>query len=147
MIKINQTGPKLNEKAASKTKGKKSQKTGKLDFSHELENTISHEFSGSIDTLMNDLKDQEKRFLDQQSLYELEKYKALVQKILKNILDEGFQTGTLKRRRRDRADFTVIKNINDKLFALSQAITKGNKAFNFFKTIEEIRGLVFDLVY
>ncbi len=147
MIEINKPGSRLNSKSSVKTKSGKTKKTGKTSFSQELESTITHEYTGSIDALMNDLKDQEKRFLDMQSLYELEKYKALIKKILKSILEEGYETGTLRRRRRDRADFTVMKTIDDKLFELSQAITRGNKAFSFFKTIEEIRGLVFDLVY
>ena len=94
---------------------------------------------------MDDLRDQEKRFLEQQNLYEMGCYKALVQKILKLLLEEGTETRTLKRSRRDRADFTVVDIINDRLLEMSKAITTGNRAFQFMKTIEEIRGLLLDL--
>ena len=64
-------------------------------FSTELDTRISHEFNGTIEELMTDLQDQEKKFLDAQSLYELEKYKALIKKILKMILENSFASRKL----------------------------------------------------
>jgi uncharacterized protein YaaR (DUF327 family) len=116
-------------------------------FVQTLESSINFEFQGSIDELMNDLKDQERKFLDSQTQYELQRYKSLVQKILKTILDEGYKTGTIKRQRRDRADFTIVEKINTRLLEMSAAVTRHNKAFDLLKTIEEIRGLLLDLEY
>ncbi len=146
MIEINPTLSKQNEKTKIKS-NKKSSGVKKSTFDSELKNTIEHQFEGAIEELMSDLKDQEKKFLDLQSLYELERYKALVKKILKMILDDGFQTTTLRRTRRDRSDFTILNEIDEKLIKLTKAITQSNKAFDTMKTIEEIRGLIFDLVY
>jgi uncharacterized protein YaaR (DUF327 family) len=120
-------------------------------FTTELENRISLEFNGSIEELMNDLRDQEKKFLDLQSVYELEKYKALVKRILKMILDNGFETRKLdlsnREKRMGRAEKIIIKKIDENLIKLSQMITRSSDAFDLLKTIEEIRGLIFDLVY
>jgi uncharacterized protein YaaR (DUF327 family) len=81
-------------------------------------------------------------------LYYLNRYRSIVEKILKKILNEGFETQKLKRLRKDKADFIIVKKINDKLFELAREITsRNNKAFNLLRTIEEIRGLVFDLLY
>lgn len=120
-------------------------------FTTELESRISLEFSGGIDELMTDLKEQEKKFLDLQSVYELEKYKALIKKILKMILENGFESRKLdltnREKRMGRAEKTVIKKIDENLIKLSQQITRSSDAFDLLKTIEEIRGLIFDLVY
>ena len=100
---------------------------------------------------MTDLQDQEKKFLDSQSLYELEKYKALIKKILKMILENGFESRKLdltsREKRMGRAEKTVIDKIDENLIKLAQMITQKSDAFSLLKTIEEIRGLIFDLVY
>jgi uncharacterized protein len=120
-------------------------------FSVEIENRVVLEFRGSIEELMTDLQDQEKRFLDSQSLYELEKYKSLVKKILKMILENSFEARVLERSNREKRmgleEKTVIEKIDENLLKLSQMITRSSDAFNLMKTIEEIRGLIFDLVY
>ena len=67
--------------------------------------------------------------------------------ILKMIMDESFSTVTLKRMRRDRADYTIVQKINTRLDEITSAITKNNRAFDLMKTIEEIRGLLLDLKF
>jgi uncharacterized protein YaaR (DUF327 family) len=152
MIEIPKTDTRQQTREGIKTKVKSSSQGAKIStFSTELENRITYEFHGSIDELMTDLKDQEKRFLDAQSLYELEIYKALVKKILKMILDSGFKTRKLDLTYREdkmrRAEKIVLDKIDENLIKLSQMITRSNEAFNLMKTIEEIRGLILDLVY
>jgi uncharacterized protein YaaR (DUF327 family) len=98
--------------------------------------------------LMEDLKEQEKNFLERQTTYELNKYKSIVQKILKTILTDGFKSKKLKRSRRDRADFIIVQDINKRLLEISKHITDNtNKAFNLLKKIDEIRGLILDLLH
>jgi uncharacterized protein YaaR (DUF327 family) len=147
---IEKTLSDLSREEKLKIKGKKRAHAGRAtsgSFTQALDTSLSFDFQGSIDELMEDLRDQEKKFLDNQTNYELQRYKALVQKILKSILEEGFKTTTLKRPRRNKADFTVIEKINARLLELTGAITRGNKAFNLLKSIEEIRGLLLDLAY
>ncbi|MFC1669248.1 DUF327 family protein [Spirochaetota bacterium] len=148
MIKITQTIPGQDNK--TKVKGKKKMpKVGKgtSSFVAELENNIIDDFAGTIEELLDDLKDQEKRFLDKQSIYELKIYKRLIQKILKNIVGEAFDTKTLKKNRVKGKEHTIVDKINSKLLEITDAITKSNKAFNLLKSIEEIRGLILDLLY
>jgi uncharacterized protein YaaR (DUF327 family) len=148
MIEITGARTRKDEKEKISKKGKlPSVKRGNKTFSSELHKTMALELEGSIEELLENLKDQEKRFLEMQSEYEMNRYKALIQKIIKSILDEGLREKTLKRKKKNWGDFVIIEKINTKILELTDAITKQNKAFNLLKTIEEIRGLVLDLVY
>jgi len=149
MLKISSTTPKKEESTKVKQK-KKTYSVNQIEnkFDIALRDNISFDFQGTLDELIKELKEEEQQFLDRQTLYELNRYKSIVQKILKTILEEGVQTRTLKRMRKDRADFIVVDKINSKLMEIVDQITnKHNKAFNLLKSIEEIRGLVFDLIY
>jgi uncharacterized protein YaaR (DUF327 family) len=152
MIEIPRADSRQKPREGVKTKTRASSGGSKISkFTTELESRISLEFSGSIEELMTDLQDQEKRFLDAQSLYELEKYKALIKKILKMILENGFESRKLdlssREKRMGRAEKTVIDKIDEDLIKLAHMITQKSDAFSLMKTIEEIRGLIFDLVY
>jgi len=148
MIEITGTRGRKDEKEKISKKGKLSSvKHGGKTFSSELHKTMALDIEGTIDELMEDLKDQEKRFLDKQTEHELLRYKALVQKIIKQIIAEGLQEKTLKRKKKNWGDYVIIEKINTKLLDLTNAITRQNKAFNLLKTVEEIRGLILDLVY
>jgi Uncharacterized protein conserved in bacteria len=148
MIEITGARTRKDEKEKISKKGKlPSVKRGSKIFSSELQKTMALELEGSIENLMENLKDQEKRFLETQSEYEMNRYKALIQKIIKSILDEGLREKTLKRKKKNWGDFVIIEKINTKILELTDAVTKQNKAFNLLKTIEEIRGLILDLVY
>ena len=147
---INVTPPNSKKEDNSKVKSKLKSHNAKLgeSFGTVLTDRITFEFQGSIEELLNDLKDEEKDFLSNQSLYYLNRYRSIVEKILKMILNEGFETQKLKRLRRDKADFVIVGKINDRLFEIAREITnRNNKAFNLMKSVEEIRGLVFDLIY
>ena len=152
MIEIPRTSLKPQSKADRKPGGKGGVGSASSSkFLSELDNRISIENTVEMDELIGDLMDQEKRFLDMQSLYELEKYKALIRKILKMILENGFKSQKLdlsnREKRLGRAEKTIVKQIDDGLVKLSQMITRSNNAFDLLKQIEEIRGLVFDLVH
>lgn len=134
------------EKVTKKSRLSSVKRSGKT-FTSELQKTMAPEFEGSIDELMENLKDQEKRFLEQQTEYEMNQYKALIQKIIKSILAEGLREKTLKRKSKNWGDYVIIEKINARLLDMTDAIIKKNKAFNLLKTIEEIRGLILDLVY
>ncbi len=145
-MEIKPVSTKKNEQKSIRNK-----KTGETthadkNFQAELESTISTEFQGTIENMMNDLAEQEKRFIEEQSMYQMNKYKSMVKSILKMLLDSDTSVETLQRRRRDRADFVIIDKINDRLDLIATTISqKSNKAFNLLKTIEEIRGLLLDL--
>ena len=148
MIEITGARTRKDEKEKISKKGRLSSvKHGSKTFSSELHKTMALDIEGTIDELMEDLKDQEKRFLEKQNDHELLRYKALVQKIIKQIIAEGLQEKTLKRKKKNWGDYVIIEKINTKLLDLTNAITRQNKAFNLLKTIEEIRGLILDLVY
>lgn len=135
-----------------KLEGKRPSRTGKpvssSGFDSALDEVIEQAFEGDFDRLMGDLGEQERRFLDTQSLYELQQYKQLLQKILKLVMDQSFEPVMIQRRRRDRADYLVVNTINGKVEELFRALASpDNKAYSLMKTLEEIRGLLCDLVY
>ena len=77
MIEITGARARKDEKEKITKKGKLSSvKHGSKTFSSELQKTMAIDIDGTIDELMEDLKDQEKRFLDTQSEYDLLRYFA-----------------------------------------------------------------------
>ena len=149
MINITPTNQKKDDNTRVKSQRKSSRTKQKGEsFNETLDKTISFNFQGTIETLLDNLREEEERFLNDQTLYNMERYKAIVKSILKTIINEGFSSKTLKRSRRDRADFTIVKEIDNKLIAISLSITqKTNKAFNLLKATGEIRGLLLNLLY
>ena len=149
MIEKTSTDLKKDEKLKIKTKKRSAFSSSGLSktFDASLQNALHFEFHDTIEGLMSDLGEQEKRFLDRQTPYELNRYKALVKDILKTILEGSLKVTPLKRQRRDRADFAIIEEINSKLLSMSDAVTRNNRAFDLLKTVEEIRGLLLDLQF
>jgi uncharacterized protein YaaR (DUF327 family) len=147
LINVTSTNPKKEDNSRIKSKLKSQNiKSGK-SFDVVMHDRVAFEFEGAIDQLFNELKEEEKSFLQNQTLYYLNRYKSIVEQILKKILDEGFETAKLKRLRKDKADFIIINKINSRLFDIAKEITNKSRAFNLLKTVEEIRGLIFDLLY
>jgi len=149
MIEISKTSTGKDGRGRIKKKGDTAAPGAKdTSFKTELKQAVSFDIQGTIDELLGDLSDQERRFVDQQTPYEMNRYKAMVQKLLKMILDESIDTKTIKRRARDnRADWNVAEVINSKLLVISEAITRRSAGFNLLKTMEEIRGLVLDMLH
>lgn len=134
---------RLNSSSTSKD-----EKISKSAFSETLAETIEIDEKASIDELLNDLKKQEERFLQYQNLTELNMYKAMIQKILKDASQDGYTTKSIKRPRQQRkADYVIIQQINTKLQDLTAHFISGNKGFTLFRQLEDIRGLICDLVY
>ena len=141
----------VNAKEQRRLDQKKTGKTvssGSSVFEASLSEAVAVDIERSVDALMNDLNGQERRFLDAQNLIELMKYKQLLQKVLKLIMSESFESATIQRRRRDRADFFIVRQINEKVDLLTRKVAShDNKAFDLMSSIEEIRGLLFDLMH
>ena len=114
-------------------------------FDTELATAVGGEIQGDLDQLMSDLAEQEKRFLDLQNDYELAKYKALIGKILKLALEENMHTRTVKARS-DRIPFVLVESVNAKLSEITNAIIRNNKAFDLLRAIDEIHGLIVNLI-
>ena len=148
MIEITQARTRKDEHEKITKKEKLSSvKRGGKTFSSELSTAVTREIEGSVEELLENLKDQEKRFLRQQTEYEMNQYKALLQKVIKSILSEGLREKVLKRRKKNWGDLVIIEKIDAKILEINESITRKNKAFNLLKTMEEIRGLILDLIY
>ena len=127
--------------------GRTSSPTG-TSFEAALKETAALPQATGVDEAMNDLREQERRFLDAQSIAELMKYKQLLQKVLSMIMADSFESSTIPRRRRDKADFFIVRQINEKVDQLTKLVaSRDNRAFELMSTIEEIRGLLCDLTH
>jgi len=150
VIEISRTSLKQQSRADRKS-SKKDSITPSSKFLKEVENRISEDFAVEMNEMVEDLLEQEKKFLDLQSLYELEKYKAMVRKILKMILERGLKAELLERTAREKrlgkSEKQIVREIDAGLLKLSQLVTRKSDAFALMKQIEEIRGLIFDLMY
>jgi uncharacterized protein YaaR (DUF327 family) len=148
MIEITPHSAPADRNPGGKKTARGTRHKGDASFEQILSTAVEKETEKGIDSLMTDLRDQERRFLDSQSFAELQKYKLLLKKILSLVMDESYETVSLQRRRRDRADFLIVNQINGKIDELTRALaTPENRAFALMKAIEEIRGLLCDLVY
>jgi len=146
MIEIVHTGSNRDDRHKIKSGKKPFSLSGTpKSFETELATAIGNDVQGDLDQLLSDLTEQEKRFLDFQNEYELIKYKTLVGKILKLALEENVQTKTL-RARRDLYPVVVVESVNSKLNELTNAIIRNNQAFDLLKAIDEIHGLIVDLI-
>lgn len=148
-MRIGSGFPVDKDRLKSKKRGRGASVGSPSSFSAVLEESVASEYENSIEELMSDLKDQEKSLLDSQSLVDLQKYKKSIQQLLELITSEGFETKTFQRKRSaNRADFFIVKKINEKLFQLASSLTSPqNRAFSLVKECEEIRGLIFDLLH
>ena len=143
MLKVGLFETKTSKKLSA---GNAAEKKNSVSFDAELADAVQSSYERDLDTMMGDLKDQERRFLDRRDLAELNNYKKQIQKILSLISSDAFEHHTLKRRSRNRADFLIVKKVNEKLLELTKKISSGNRAFDLFRELDEIRGLVLDLV-
>ena len=103
----------------------------------------------SVEGMMDSLREREQRFLDNQTIEEMNLYKTTVQRILKRILEESTQVKTIERRRTRNGKTPVVdivEIVNQKLLDLSASITS-KKPFALMKTMDEIRGLILDLLH
>lgn len=136
------------ERIKKKSGSSASRSATRTDFQSELTRVMETPYTGTIDNLLEELAEREKQFMDNQSLYELARYKKTVQDLLKLIVEKALDNRTLKRSRFNRnAEQSVIDVIDEKLMAMTEAVTRHSKAFDLMKTMEEIRGLILDMVF
>ena len=147
MIEIVHTGNTREDRPKIKSGKKPFGVSGtSKSFETELATAVGNDVQGDLDQLLSDLTEQEKRFLDLQNEYELIKYKTLVGKILKLALEENVQTRTV-RARSDRIPFVLVESVNSKLSEITNAIIRNNKAFDLLRAIDEIHGLIVNLIF
>ena len=80
MIEIGKTTPRKDDRGRIRKKEKSSAASAKdTDFKTELKQAVAFDVQGTMDELLGELGDQERRFMDQQTPYEMNRYKAMVQ--------------------------------------------------------------------
>lgn len=150
-MELNPVSAREQRRLDQKKAGRPSASSGPT-FEASVQEAAAVETDQSVNALMNDLRDQERRFTDTQSMEEMVKYKQLLQKILKILSSNNYQFETLKRYQRGntppKQPFLIIKKINEKVDELARIlVSSDNKAFALMRTVEEIRGLILDLTH
>ncbi len=132
----------------SRKEKKHARETGRMSFADALDSEVSGAYNQTVESLLSDLEEKERRFLDQQTLADLNEYKRIVKKILELVVQEGFETKTVTSRRAlNPREYFLVNRIDEALRDLALAVTSpASRPFNVLKQCEEIRGLIFDLV-
>ncbi len=148
-MKITPADSRKSEQSRVRKKESSTSPGGKSEFARELQQHIVPRTDTDLEEMLEELGEREARFLDHQTLYEMNRYRETVQTLLKYILDNGLTATELKQSRfkKNQAPQRIIEMIDERLVAISRAITTHNRAFNLMKTMEEIRGLILDLKY
>lgn len=122
--------------------------SSRSSFTDALGEQVTKNHENTVENLLNDLEEKEKRFLDQETLADLNEYKAIVKKILELVVNEGFETKTVTSRRpTSNKEYFIVGKIDEKLKQLALSVTSPSSgSFSLLKQCEEIRGLIFDLV-
>ena len=147
-MELNPVSAREQRKLDQKKTGRAHASSGPT-FDAVVQETFETESNQAIDSLMNDLREQERRFVDLQTQVELDKYRKLLQRVLKMLSDGNYKSESLRRPRKgniQREPYLIIRKINEKVDELARAlVSRDNKAFALMRTLEEIRGLILDL--
>lgn len=123
----------------------------KNEFFELVEHLLPYnqERTRDLNTLLRDLPDAERNFLRSPSYANLEVYKRIVQGILKEVMDRNTSLETLKTRVRGGSEkvYQVVKIVDEKIQTLADFIVHPeNSTFELMKKMEDIRGLLVDLM-
>lgn len=111
------------------------------------------ESTKDLNDLWKDLPQKEKSLIEKRTNEALELYKSHIRNILKLSLEKNTKLITIEGRKRLHSlNRTVesqeryVKILDEKLHLLTQMlVSKDNSAFQILKTLEDIRGLLYDL--
>ncbi|EIE02202.1 YaaR family protein [Leptospira licerasiae] len=123
----------------------------KSEFFDLVEHLLPYnqERTRDLNSLLRDLPDAERNFLKSPTYANLEVYKRIVQGILKEVLDRNTSIETLRTRARGGSEkvYQVVQIVDDKIQTLADFIVHPeNSTFDLMKRMEDIRGLLVDLM-
>ncbi len=119
-------------------------------FINILESIIpsSQENTKDLNELWRHIPELEKEFLKTPSYENLEKYKAHIKTITEIVLQKNHKLVQARQRgRTDKKILMSVKIVDEKLQILTLTmLSPNNSAFNLLKQMEEIRGLLMDMM-
>ncbi|TGK03161.1 DUF327 family protein [Leptospira langatensis] len=123
----------------------------KSEFFELVEHLLPYqqERTRDLNSLLRDLPDAERNFLKSPSYANLEIYKRIVQGILKEVMERNTSLETLRTRVRGGSEkvYQVIQVVDEKIHTLADFIIHPeNSTFDLMKRMEDIRGLLVDLM-
>lgn len=125
------------------------------DSKNEFFDLIEHllpynqEKTRDLNSLLRDLPDAERNFLRSPTYANLEAYKRIVQGILKEVMDRNTSLETLRTRAKGGSEkvYQVVQIVDEKIQTLADFIVHPeNSTFDLMKRMEDIRGLLVDLM-
>lgn len=126
------------------------------DFLSVLETIVSStdENTAELNKLWRELPQIEKKFISSQSSANLEEYKEIIKKIIKQILQKNTivinsrskVSSILRKNENSEKCLHTVKIIDANIQILATTmVSQNNTAFALLKQLEKIRGLLFDL--
>ncbi|EPG74216.1 PF03885 family protein [Leptospira fainei serovar Hurstbridge str. BUT 6] len=109
----------------------------------------SQEKTRDLNSLLRDLPDAERNFLKSPTYENLNVYKRIVQAILREVMDRNTSIETLRSRAKGGSEkiYQLINTVDDKVQTLADFIIHpDNSTFDLMKRMEDIRGLLVDLM-
>ncbi|MFC0190351.1 YaaR family protein [Fictibacillus aquaticus] len=133
--------------AASK-EGKQEIKASSSSFGEAVAKQQDKMQSEQLTRLLGDIEDQGRRLLHSQTVKDLQVYKSLVQRFVKEAVDFGLQLKQNKSWNGDGRQRTlkVVKETDEKLMELTAImLEKENRSVQMLDKIGEIKGLLINL--
>ncbi|TGK21109.1 DUF327 family protein [Leptospira fluminis] len=123
----------------------------KSQFFELVENLLpySQEKTRDLNSLLRDLPDAERNFLKSPTYENLNVYKKIVQSILREAMDRNARVETLRSRAKGGSEkmYQIVTVIDEKVQTLADFIIHPeNSTFDLMKRMENIRGLLVDLM-
>ncbi len=123
----------------------------KKEFFELVEHLLPYnqERTRDLNSLLRDLPDAERNFLKSPNYSNLEVYKRIVQGILKEVMDRNTNLETLRTKAKGGSEkvYQVVQIVDEKIQTLADFIVHPeNSTFDLMKRMEDIRGLLVDLM-
>ena len=118
-------------------------------FKRQLTSEAEDVYRQQMTDLINKINAQGKSISEKADVVGIQRYRALVQELMHNVVSNGYafnKQGSLDYRGRQRI-FTTIQKVNDKLDELmSEFLNEQSDQLKVMGRIDEIRGLLVDIV-
>jgi hypothetical protein len=141
----NQKSNKINNNRFNRKNSKRPVENEKSVFQTTLQETITEQTSKDIEELLSDIDKAGQILYSDSSINNLRTYKNAVKKFLLTASRSTFKVGILRGR---KIDHKILRVINERLKFLTDNFFELQKdKMNLLAEIEEIKGLVINIVY
>jgi uncharacterized protein len=141
----NQKSNKINNNRFNRKNNRQSVEQEKSVFQTTLQETITEQTNKDIEELLSDIEKTGQALYSDSTINNLRLYKDAVKRFLTKASRSTFKVGILRGR---KIDLKILRVIDEKLKFLTDNFLELQKdKMNLLSEIEEIKGLVINIVY